>query len=81
MSRSHKYNPFHKWAPSNKKDKKRAHRVFRRKEKQNIETAPIKMKEVSDTWSFASDGLAGFLDLALSPDQEDIFKMKQYMRK
>lgn len=62
MSRSYKHNPFLKWADSNKRDKVEAHRRFRRKAKNNLENAPIYMREVSDTWSFASDGLAWYHD-------------------
>jgi hypothetical protein len=60
MSRSYKHNPFFKWSDSNKKDKVAAHRKFRRVSKQFPGREPIYMREVSDTWSFASDGLAWY---------------------
>ena len=49
---------------SNKKDKKIANKKFRRLSKVNIENEdklPIDLKEVSNVWSFASDGLAHYV--------------------
>jgi hypothetical protein len=46
---------------SNKQDKSKANRKFRRQSKIRIETSqepPISLREVSDTWGFESDGLA-----------------------
>lgn len=71
MSRSYKHNPFHKWAASNKKDKIAAHRKFRRVSKHNPNKAPIYMREVSDTWSFASDGLAFYHDGLFNYNDEE----------
>lgn len=61
---------------SDKKDKIRANKNFRRKAKIAINTGieekiPKSIKEVSDVWDFASDGLATYV-----PDLE-----KKYMRK
>ena len=46
---------------SNKLDKSKANRRFRRQSKVRIESSqepPISLREVSDTWGFKSDGLA-----------------------
>lgn len=63
MSRSHKKNPFMAVCCyfSNKKDKIIANRLFRRISKNRLrkgEYPLYSLKEVSDTWNFASDGLA-----------------------
>ena len=62
MSRSRKHSPCMSWVCyfSNKKDKKLAHRAFRAKEKREMlrdRNLPQRMREVSDTWCFSSDGL------------------------
>lgn len=63
MSRSYKKNPFIAVCVyfSNKKDKIRANRLFRRISKSRIKLGkePLhSLKECSDTWNFDSDGLA-----------------------
>ena len=65
MSRSRKKHPYIKHSvKSNKKSKIFAHKSFRAREKaclhklEFIEVFPKYMREVSDTWSFPSDGLA-----------------------
>lgn len=65
MSRSRKKHPYIKHSgKSDKKSKILAHRSFRAREKaclhqlEFIEVFPKYMREVSDTWSFPSDGLA-----------------------
>lgn len=57
---------------SNKKDKRFANRRFRRRSKQNQEDPPTKLNEVSDTWSFNTDGLAEYHDDSRSLDRDDI---------
>lgn len=68
MSRSYK-KPFFAVACyfSNKKDKTIAHKHFRAKEKEEMrnilddeDKLPIRMREVSNTWEFSSDGLAQY---------------------
>lgn len=61
---------------SDKKDKTIANKKFRRRTKTTIdsgreEDVPTKMREVSDTWDFSSDGLAYY-----DPDLPE-----KYMRK
>lgn len=61
MSRSYRKTKAMKISgTSDKDDKVRAHRAFRRATKQveDLEDAPKKLKEVSDTWGFSSDGRA-----------------------
>lgn len=61
MSRSYRKTKAMKISgTSDKDDKVRAHRAFRRATKQveDLEDAPTKLKEVSDTWGFSSDGRA-----------------------
>ncbi len=61
MSRSYRRTKAMKVSgTSDKDDKVRAHRAFRRATKQvdDLEDAPKKLKEVSDTWGFSSDGRA-----------------------
>lgn len=61
MSRSYRKTKAMKISgTSDKDDKIRAHRAFRRATKQvdDLEDAPKKLKEVSDTWGFSSDGRA-----------------------
>ena len=65
MSRS-KRKPYITWCNgSNKKDKIAANRIFRRINKIFVKKDPDKVKyrlrEVSDTYSFATDGLAYYL--------------------
>ena len=65
MSRS-KRKPYITWCNgSNKKDKIVANRIFRRINKILMKKDPDKVKyrlrEVSDTYSFATDGLAYYL--------------------
>lgn len=82
MSRSYKHNPFLKWANSNKKDKIAAHKKFRRLSKHSPDKAPIYMREVSDTWSFASDGLAFYHDGLFDYNNEEKRDLlKRLMRK
>ena len=67
MSRSVKKHPFVKiCGTSDKQDKIYAHRRFRYKSKKALldmdyEHLPRQLKDVSDVWSFKSDGLAYFL--------------------
>lgn len=58
---------------SDKKDKRKANRSFRRLEKIDAKRSLLaeddlfnyrNIKEVSDTWSFRSDGLSQYLDLS-----------------
>ena len=63
MSRSRKHSPCTNVViyRSNKKDKVNAHRAFRAKERHRMihgGLLPMRLREVSDTWDFASDGLA-----------------------
>lgn len=65
MSRS-KRKPYITWCSgSNKKDKIAANRIFRRINKILLKKDPDKIKyrlrEVSDTYSFATDGLAYYV--------------------
>ena len=66
MSRSYK-KPYACWVCyfSNKKDKRIANRKFRRKNKILLKLTPDKLKyrlrEVSNVWSFSSDGLAHYV--------------------
>jgi len=68
MSRSIRRHPFIKFSGrSDKKSKTLAHKRFRAREKEClhqldiIEVFPKFMREVSDTWSFPSDGLAYYV--------------------
>lgn len=85
MSRSRKKNPFCKIAGnSDKKDKSLANRKFRRLTKVKINTdtdLPMRLKEVSNTWSFSSDGLAYRIRCASSNKEEDKIYVKKLMRK
>lgn len=85
MSRSRKKNPFCKIAGgSDKLDRSLANRKFRRLAKIKIKTStdlPMKLKEVSDTWSFSSDGLAYRIRCASSKKEEDKMFVKRLMRK
>lgn len=59
MSRSWKKSPVHgiTCAESEKSDKKRWHRAYRRAAKQAIESdPPLHHREFSDPWSMAKDG-------------------------
>jgi hypothetical protein len=50
---------------SDKLDRSKANRKFRRQSKIKIETSqepPVSLREVSDTWGFESDGLACWND-------------------
>ena len=62
MSRSHKKNPFICFCcSSNKKDKIKANRLFRRLSKCKLKLGeePLhSLNECSDTYTFSSDGLA-----------------------
>ena len=67
MSRSYKKNPFAAICKykSNKWDKVKANKKFRRLNKLKLvaEKEPLKsIREVSDVWDFTSDGLASYVD-------------------
>jgi len=73
MSRSRKKTPIFGWAGhSEKKDKRIANRMFRKKEKLKMamgqyENLPIYMDEVMNVWSMAKDG-KGYWKDALTAD-------------
>lgn len=71
MSRSRiKHSYFKIWGNgriSNKISRKFANKKFRRISKIKMENAPIKLREVSNTWDFVSDGLAMYVK---DPDKE-----------
>lgn len=91
MSRSFKKHPFTTIACyfSNKKDKVKANRLFRRISKLKLkqDKEPLhSIKEISDTWNFDSDGLAYYcpkedynylLDLGYSQEYIDELYRKQ----
>lgn len=56
---------------SNKKSRTFANKKFRRISKIKMENAPIKLREVSDTWDFITDGLAIYVK---NPDKEMLRK-------
>ena len=60
MSRSRKKNPFSTYAgDSNKQDKRKSNRAFRRLSKVKIikgKDAPMSLRDVSNIWCFAGDG-------------------------
>lgn len=64
MSRSRKKHPFLAWCSGrNKPWKQLANRIFRRKSKININQGKEPkhdLNEISDTWSWPSDGLATY---------------------
>ena len=89
MSRSYK-KPYASYVCyfSNKKDKRRANRKFRRFNKifsrVNPEKLKYKLKEVSDVWIFASDGLARYVGnskLASSNDPADKEIYRRWIQK
>ena len=69
---------------SNKKDKRRANRKFRRFNKIfskiNPEKLKYKLKEVSNVWSFSSDGLACYVGNS-ELSKSDKFDDKETFRK
>lgn len=67
MGKSFRKNPFIKTGYSNKWDRSIANRKFRREAKEALihgkyEDLPKSMREVSDVWTFKSDGLAFQID-------------------
>ena len=89
MSRSYR-KPYLSWVCyfSNKKDKRIANRKFRRLNKVLTKIFPDKLKyklrEVSDVWSFSSDGLVhyvGHLPIARSDDPEDKNNFRRWIQK
>lgn len=73
---------------SNKKDKRSANRKFRRFNrifsKINPEKLKYKLKEVSNVWSFSSDGLAQYVgnsELAKSNDLADKEAYRKWIQK
>lgn len=73
---------------SNKKDKRKANRKFRKFNKvfSKIDTEKLKykLKEVSDVWTFSSDGLAHYVGnskLALSDDLADKEIYRKWIQK
>lgn len=66
MGKSYKKHPCIKWTGnSNKQDKRRANRKFRRLSKYLIKKGKEPkhlLKEVSNPWSFAGDGLARWIN-------------------
>lgn len=85
MSRSYK-NPYASYVTytSNKKDKKLANRKFRRYNKMTPDKVKYKLREVSDVWSFASDGLpiyVGNSELLYSNDFNDKETFRKWIAK
>lgn len=89
MSRSYK-KPYASWVCyfSNKKDKRIANRKFRRINKVftkiDLKKLKYKLREVSDTWNFASDGLASYVGncrLAQSNDPSDKECFRKWLQK
>ena len=89
MSRSYK-KPYASYVCyfSNKKDKRIANRIFRRINKiflkTNQDKLKYRLKEVSDTYSFASDGLASYVGdskLAKSDNFEDKERFRKWTQK
>lgn len=89
MSRSVK-RPFASYVCyfSNKKDKRRANRTFRRFNKILLKADPekllSKLKEVSDVWNFSSDGLAYYVgnsELLKSEDPGDQEIFRKWIQK
>lgn len=80
-SRHSKNGIFMTWCKgSNKKDKRIANRLFRRKSKLNINNVDETklahdLDEVSNTYNFSTDGLASYISI------EDDEKLKKYKRK
>ena len=80
MSRSRKKTPIFGWCgKSEKKDKRFANRMFRRKEKVKIameqyEKLPIDMDEIMNVWAMSKDG-KGYWKEALT------FENGKFMRK
>lgn len=89
MSRSYK-KPYacYVYYFSNKKDKRKANRKFRRFNRIfsriDLEKLKYKLKEVSNVWSFSSDGLAHYVgnsELALSNDPDDKETYRKWIQK
>lgn len=89
MSRSYK-KPYASWVCyfSNKKDKRIANRLFRRLNKVLLKIDPERLKhrvrEVRDTYDFASDGLAHYVGdsrLAKSDDPKDKELYRKWLQK
>ena len=90
MSRSVKKQTFAKiCGTSDKQDKINANRKFRRRTKKamlnmDFDRLPRQLREVSDVWSFSSDGLAYFMP---APTENEVTRWwsleswKQIMRK
>ena len=71
---------------SDKKDKQKANRSFRRLSKIDVKRSKLEsddmfnyhhIKEISDTWSFRSDGLSYYYDISdVSKDERNKIKSK-----
>lgn len=85
MSRSKKkHYQFAKYSESDKKDRSLANRNFRRKSKIQIskdEEPFVHIREVSDTWDFASDGLAHIVHEAFNNHIDNLEFINSLKRK